>query len=99
MDIIRLTETKSTKKFLPPIFTTRKTSLASIKKYDTQQTLVSVSDKYLYKLCLKAMLESIKEGKDDGNRVLFSERSHQISSEEDNEKTEVDNLEDPISWS
>ena len=44
-DIIRLASTQK----LKPLQTTRKNSLASLSKYETQRTNITLSDKMLYK--------------------------------------------------
>ena len=48
-DIARLTKSQSVKNRLYPLTTTRKNSIASLSKYETQRTSTTMSDKMLFK--------------------------------------------------
>lgn len=62
-DLIKLARSQSTKERLLPLSNTKKNSLISVSKYDSQKTTVSLSDKTLYRECVEAIIGSLKNMK------------------------------------
>ncbi len=59
-DLIKLARSQSTKDRLLPLNNSKKNSLVSAAKYDSQRTTYSLSDKTLYKECVDSIINSLK---------------------------------------